>query len=156
MNNLNEIKHLLTEWLVGTVFASITFAAGFTIRLERVLVSSGKPSILMLNIRSVARVGDEAEWKRFIDSMPLEARRGEEDEPALAYRFMLLLGAEINDIELHDDGSISIFTTDKEAVVVTGKEDVWEESWVVEESREIASDNPRSIVCRSDGHITVM
>lgn len=77
MNNLNEIKHLLTEWLIGTVFTSITFTAGFSIRLERSSVSGDKPSVLILNIRSIARVGGESHWKRFIDSMPLKARRGE-------------------------------------------------------------------------------
>lgn len=129
MNNLNEIKHLLTEWLIGTVFTSITFTAGFSIRLERSSVSGDKPSVLILNIRSIARVGGESHWKRFIDSMPLKARRGEKDEPALAYyRFMFLLGAEINDIELSGDRSISIVTTNDETVVVTGVEDVWEES----------------------------
>lgn len=60
---------------------------------------------------------------------------------------MFLLGAEINDIELSGDRSISIVTTDDETVVVTGVEDVWEESWAVEESREIVGDNPRIIVC---------
>lgn len=153
MNNLNEKKNLLTEWLVGTVFASIAFDAGFSIRLERSSVSNDKPNVLILNIRSIARIGDENDWKRFIDSMPLKARRGEEDEPALAYRLMLLLGAEVKGIDLHDDGSISIVTTDGETIVISGVEDVWEESWVLEESKEVTKGAPRAVVCSSGGSI---
>lgn len=155
MNNLNEIRCLLSEWLVGTIFSTITFAAGFSIRLERSTLKDYKPNVLKLDIRSAARVGDEYDWKRFIQTLPLKARRGEEEDTALAYRFMLLLGAEIKGVDLLDDGSISIVTTDEETVVISGVENVWEESWALVESRDIVEENPRSIVCGSDGKVVV-
>ena len=111
--------------------------------------------MLSLDLRSGVRVGNEDDWKRFISSLPLQARRGEKDEPALAYRLMLLLGATIREVNLLDDGSISIGTTDGETITVQGLEDVWEESWVLEEPREVAGDNAKSITCRSDGKIFV-
>jgi len=155
MNKLDNIKSLLSEWLVGTIFASINFAVGFTIRLERTETSDKKPNVLNLDIRSTARFGNEGEWKHFIDSLPFKTRRGEIDEPALAYRLMLLLGAMISEVELKGDGSISISTTDGETFTVLGIEDVWEESWVLTEPRDVAGEQARSIICSSEGSVFV-
>lgn len=153
MTKLDNMRELLAEWLVGTVFVSVSFAAGFTLRFERPETSYEKPNVLYLDIKATARVGDESKWKQFVDSLPFKARRDEIDEPALAYRLMLLLGSTVSDIELKDDSSIYITTTDHETLVVMGVEDVWEESWALAESKEIAGENARSIICTSHGDV---
>ena len=153
MKNLDQITTLLSDWLTGMVLVSINYAAGFVVRLERDQPEKDKPSVLRLTIKSSARFGSEENWKGFLSSLPLKARRGEIDEPGLGYRLILALGAQIKDIKLQDDGLLSLSTNDKEELVIPGTEDVWEESWALEELKEVAGEEAKSIVCDSYGKI---
>lgn len=153
MKNLDKISTLLLDWLTGMVLVSVNYASGFTLRFERESSDNDKPSVLNLIIRSYARFGSEEDWMSFLGSLPIKIRRGESGDPGLAYRLMLALGSQIQNIELASDGSISLFTTDGEVLVIPGTEDVWEESWVLEELKEIVGDDSKSIVCDSSGKI---
>lgn len=153
MKNSDDISTVLLEWLTGMVPVSVNYAAGFAVRLEREISKKGKPNVLHLTIRSSARFGSQEDWKSFLSLLPIKDRRGETGDSGLAYRLMLMLGSQIRDIELTFDGTLSLSTTDMEVLIIPGIEDVWEESWVLEELEEIAGDDAKSIVCDSSGEI---
>jgi len=135
------------------ILVSVSYAAGFTVRLERERADRGKPSVLHLIIKSSARFGSEEDWKEYLTLLPLEVRRGETVDPGLAYRLMLALGTQIRDIKLLTDGSLKLCTTDHEVIFISGIEDVWEESWALEELKEVTEESPRSIVCNASGKV---
>jgi len=153
MKNLDELSTLLFDWLTGMILVSVNYAPGFTVRFERETSDNGKPDVLHLIIRSSARFGAEEDWKTFLNSLPIKVRRGDIDDPGLAYRLMLGLGSQIQGIDLAPDGTLSLSTTDHEIFVIPGIEDVWEESWVLEELQEIVGDEAKSFVCDASGKI---
>lgn len=155
MNEFKNIKDLINDWLVGMIVASFSFSAGFVIRLEREKISDGKPNVLYLDIKAVARSGDLVSWERLVASLPYKARRGEDDEPALAYMIMLMIGSEVTAADLSNDGILSISTTDDETLYISGVDDVWDESWVLRENSELGGENPRTIICSANGKLSV-
>jgi hypothetical protein len=157
MNEFKNVKDLINDWLLGMIIASFSFSAGFVIRLEREKISDEKPNVLYLDIKAAARSGDKASWEKLVASLPYKARRGEVDEPALAYMIMLLVGSEITSVDLDDDGSISISigTTDGETLYISGVDDVWDESWVLSEASEVCGENQRAVICSASGNLSV-
>ncbi len=155
MNEFKNVKDLINDWLLGMIIVSFSFSAGFVIRLEREKISGEKPNVLYLDIKAAARSGDKASWEKLVASLPYKARRGEVDEPALAYMIMLLLGSEITSVDLDDDGSISISTTDGETLYISGVDDVWDESWVLSEASKICGENSRAVICSASGNLRV-
>lgn len=153
MKNFDEISTLLFDWLTGMILVSVNYASGFTARFERENSDKDKSNVLHLIIRSSARFGAEEDWKTFLNSLPIKVRRGEVDDPGLAYRLMLALGSQVQVVELAPDGTLSLSTTDQEVFVIPGIEDVWEESWALEELQEIAGDDAKSFVCDASGKI---
>lgn len=153
MNNLHELSTLLSSWLSGMTLVSMTYAAGFTARFEREQYCKDKPNVLRLIIKSSARFDNDEEWKYFISSLPQNVRRGESGDPALAYRLMLALGALISNVELSHDGSLGLSTTDGELLFIPGLEDVWEESWILEELKDVVGPDAKSFICDASGKV---
>jgi len=155
MNTVIDFESILTEWLLGMVLASFEFSAAFRLRFERFGTDTdNKPQVLYLDIKAMSYIGDLEQWKDFVESLPMEARRSEKDEPAFAYRLMLLIGAEVNAVVLASDGTLSIGTTDDEPITVVGKDDVWEESWILAEPENVAGENARFVNCDSEGELS--
>ena len=154
MNTVINLQSVLSEWLLGMVLASFEFSAGFRIRFERIgSEAENKPQVIYLDIKAMSYVGDLDQWKDFVKSLPFEARRTEKDEPAFAYKLMLLIGAEINSVQLACDGTLSIGTTDGEPITVVGKDDVWEESWILAEPEDLSGWSARFVTCDSQGKL---
>jgi len=154
MNTALDFKSVLTDWLLGMALVAFDFSAGFRLRLERSEIDTDKPQVLYLDVKAMAYIGDLEEWKSFVQSLPMKARRGEEDEPAFAYRLMLLVGAEVRGVGLEHNGTLIIDTADNETITVTGKDDVWEESWSLSEPEDVAGENARFVVCDSEGELS--
>jgi hypothetical protein len=155
MNTVIHLKSVLTEWLLGMVLVSFEFSAGFRLRFERLgSDDENKPQVIYLNIKAMSYIGDLDQWNDFVKSLPMEARRSETDEPAFAYRLMLIIGAEVNAVHLASDGTLSIGTNDGESITVVGKDDVWEESWMLAEPEDVAGENARFVACDSKGELS--
>ena len=155
MNTVINLQSVLTEWLLGMVLVSFEFSAGFRLRFERSQSDAdNKPQVLCLDIKAMSYIGDLEQWKNFVKSLPLEARRSEKDEPAFAYRLLLLIGAKVNTVQLASDGKLGIGTTDDESITVVGTDDVWEESWIVAEPEDVIGENSRFVACDSNGELT--
>lgn len=153
MSNQDYVKSTLTDWLLGMILVAFDFSAGFRLRFERP-GASDKPQVLYLEIKSKMLIGNVNKWQEFVQSLPLKARRGELEDPALAYRCMLLVGAEITGVELSGDGSLDIETGDNEAINIKGQDEVWEESWILSEPREVVGNNARFVICDSHGAVS--
>jgi len=154
MSTVISIRSILTEWLLGMVLVSFEFSAGFRIRFERPGGDAeNKPQVIYLDIKAMSYIGDLDQWKGFVKSLPMEARRSETDEPAFAYRLMLLIGAEVNVVDLTHEGTLIIGTSDGESIAVVGKDDTWEESWILAEPEDVIGENARFITCNSSGEL---
>lgn len=79
-----DFKSVLTDWLSGMVLVAFNFSAGFRLRFERCESDIEKPQVLYFEVNAMAYIGDLKKWKSFVRSLPIKARRGEEDEPAFA------------------------------------------------------------------------
>lgn len=152
---INNIRSVLADWLVGMIFAAVEFSAGFRLTFERSGDAADKPQVLYLDTKAMTYIGKLEQWENFVQSLPFKARRTENDEPAIAYRLMLLLGAEVSNVELASDGTLTIETTDGESITVVGRDDVWEESWSLAEPANVAGEEstPRFVICDSEGGV---
>jgi len=151
MNATENIKQMLNDLLLGMTLVAMEFSAGFRLRFERPANTSDKPQVLYLDIKAMTYFGELEQWKNFVQSLPIKARRIENDEPAIAYRLLLMIGSEISGVELGYDGTLTIETTDNESITVVGKDDVWDESWLLVEPEDVAGGNARFVSCDSMG-----
>ena len=153
--NKSEIVKTMKDWLIGMIVASFNFSAGFIIRLERETPIPNHPNVLYLEFKSRAIFGDSESWSKFVDSLPLSARRGEPDEPAIAYMIMMMLGARITSVNLAEDGTLSIGTTDGDTLHLSGVEDIWDESWIISVKTELNEVGEKEICCDSEGNLSL-
>jgi hypothetical protein len=133
---------------------AVDYSAGFNLRFERKNNPIDLPNVLILEIKADAYVGDSASWSGFIKSLPLTSRRGENGEPALAYRLMLLIGSTVTFAKISENSDLIIETSDNEAITIVGNDDVWEESWIVRELGNVNDPKLRFIQCLDNGTIT--
>jgi hypothetical protein len=147
---MNNFDRILKEWLLGMVIASFSFSAGFSIRLERKVLSSEYPNVLYLDIKSLSRIGNKVDWDRLVKSMPFEARGIEPSEPAFAYMLMLLLGSEIVSLDIGNE-ALAMDTTYGKKLYIECVDDVWDESWVLGDRTDLVGENTRAIICKADG-----
>lgn len=152
--NREEITKIMKEWLIGMVVASFNFSAGFILRFEREEPRSNHPNVIYLEFKSQAIFGSSENWSKFLRSLPLSPRRGEPDEPAIAYMIMMMLGAKISSVNLSEDGTLSIGTTDGDTLHLRGIEDVWDESWILSVKSELTETSDEEICCDSEGNIS--
>lgn len=154
MTKVIDFQSVVNEWLSGTVFAAFGFSGSFRLRFESAENENvDKPHVLYLDIKSMVYVGDLKKWKIFVHSLPMNARRGEEDEPALAYRLMLMIGSEIKRADIARDGTLTIDTSDNESITIGGKDEVWDESWILREPEDVAGKHAKFILCDSQGEL---
>ena len=153
MNEDIYLEGMLNEWMVGTIFASFEFSAGFVLKFERIKATPPKPQVFYLDIKADSYIGDRKEWENFVKSLPIKEYGTEENKPAFAYRLMFLLGAEMLGVNLKNDGTIILNIKDDDFITVNGRDDVWDESWSLYESRDLAGEDARCIVCDSEGKI---
>ncbi len=128
------------------------YSAGFRLRFEHTNVEKDKPNVIHLEIKSGCYFGKDEQWSDFIESLPLKIRRSEKGDPALAYRLMLLIGASVCGVDVREDGNLTIETTDKETLTIQGRDDVWDESWIMSEPKEISGNKAKFIICDSKGN----
>ncbi|TGM98457.1 hypothetical protein [Leptospira dzoumogneensis] len=145
---------ILKEWLANMTIAAFEYAAMFRIRLESNVRIRTTPNVLYLELRSRAFFGSYTEWTSLVESMPYPARRGELDYPTFAYRIMLCIGSDIIKVEILDDGTLVLLTSDNEEITISGIEDVWEESWILTESSDLPNASKKQIICDSQGEIS--
>ena len=155
MKTTDTILSMLSDWLNGMILASFTYSAGFILRLERDVLVTNKPNVLFLTIRSSAIFDSKEEWSDFVNLLPMKTQQLDEDEPAVAYRLMLNLGKKIKKIEFGGNNTLILYIAnlDGEKLLIPGVDDVWEESWVVEELEELAGHAKRTILCDAFGKI---
>ncbi|TGL45672.1 hypothetical protein EHQ61_18560 [Leptospira wolffii] len=150
-----DYNGILKEWLANMSIAAFEYAALFRIRLESNVRTRTSPNVLYLELRSPVYFGSHAEWINLVESMPYPARRGELDYPTLAYRIMLCIGSDIINVEILDDGTLALFTSDDEKITISGIEEVWEESWILTEANDLPNASDKQIICDSQGKISL-
>ena len=108
--------------------------------------------MLCLEIKAKCYVGSIEDWNRIIEQLPFRSRRTDPDEPALAYWFMLLMGSTIDHVRINEDGALSMFTSDSEVLTVEGTDDLWNESWILQQPPDLGN---LKIICDSQGSLTI-
>lgn len=153
MSNFDRLDVTLEQWLLGMEIVAFDFHAGFRLRLERAEERSGCPQVLYLEVKARMLFDEEGKWDQFVALLPIKARRGEADEPALAYRLMLVMGAKVAGSDLLECGDLIISTSDNEKLIVKGTDDVWDDSWVLLEPDDLLGGGGRLLACDSQGNI---
>ena len=151
---MNGDSGIRKEWLANMTIAAFEYAALFRIRLESNIHTRKTPNVLYLELRSRTYFGNYTEWTKLVESMPFPARREEFDYPTFAYRIMLSIGSDITNVEILDDGTLILFTSDEEKITISGLEDVWEESWILTEAKDLPNASNKQIICDSQGKIS--
>lgn len=151
---MNDHSGILKEWLANMTIAAFEYAASFRIRLESNVRTRKTPNVIYLELRSTVYFGSYTEWTNLVESMPFPARREEFDYPTFAYRIMLSIGSDITDVEILDDGTLILFTSDNEKITILGLEEVWEESWILTEAKDLPNASNKQIICDSQGKIS--
>lgn len=148
-----QIDTLLNILMEEMVVAAFTYAASFTVRLERNRrrERDGRPGVLVLDPKATWWIGEREAWDTFLASLPLRARRIDPQEPALAYRLMLLIGTTITTATLGADGTLTLATEDGEAITIQGTTAIWDESWTLYVPPDVPGHDQWYIECLPDG-----
>lgn len=67
---------------------------------------------------------------------------------------MLSIGSDITNVEILDDGTLILFTSDNEKITILGLEEVREESWILTEAKDLPNASNKQISCDSQGKIS--
>lgn len=157
--HLDRARKALAHWCIGVKLSGFEHAGIFSLRLEHPQVNPTRPAVLRLDVLSSARFGSEDEWSAFWRGLPIAAKRGEPDAPALAYRLQLLVGASITAADIDGNGRLSLAMSDGDILVIDGSlgdpSDLVDTSWVLYPPPGVPSSDGQSIHCGAFGEITV-
>ncbi|MCP1674013.1 hypothetical protein J2T57_001112 [Natronocella acetinitrilica] len=155
MTTTSRLQAILGEWLVNMTLASFEFSAGFRVQFEsRETDEIDRPKVMILEIKSMSHIGEIDEWNNLVESLPKASRRTERHEPAFAYGLMLLVGVTVNAVRVEQDSTLIIETSDGESITIAGRDDVWEESWILAEPEDVAGVAAKFAACDSQGAIS--
>ena len=145
------VAAIIKKLLVDTYLTAMHYAAGFSVEFAR----EGKPPdptipmIVRLTMRSRWWIGKSEEWKVFLQQAPMSYCGGAPDEPMMAYALMCLNGAKIEDVVLHEDSTLTLVTSLHTEIHCSGKDNVFEESWIIDVPLDVPNHALWSVVCSS-------
>jgi len=151
--NTGEVEKVISDLLRGTFVTAHQYAAGFRVELSR----EGRPPhpfipmVVWLTLRSSWRVGSENEWQSMLSSAPWPTLDGEVNDPMRAYALAWLAGAEITDMSLTEGGELHLVTARGKDLVLSGTDEVFEESWIVDSPQDVPNSEYWSVVCDNAG-----
>ena len=157
---------LLALLLQNAVIANFEYWSEFILRIQRDEAQRSQalhdwfgesriPSLFCLRLRGKWRIGEPQEWAmavqqfqmKGITPMPAEA-------PLQASTLMLLLGIEILEVRVDENGGLTLVLSDGRLLIVEGLNEEWEESWFLELPVDDPDRERWSIICDSQGKIS--
>lgn len=148
------VEAILKKLLVDTFLTAIHYAAGFRVEFSRTgpPPSPTLPMVVWLTMRSQWWVGGKEKWEALLQKAPMPYVGAEPEEPMQAYALMCLKGVRIEDVALHDNSTLTLVTSYAE-MHLSGKDDTFEESWIIDVPPEVPNHELWSVVCSDTGEL---
>ncbi len=148
------VEAILKKLLVDTFLTAIHYAAGFRVEFSRTgpPPDPALPMVVWLTMRSQWWVGEREKWEALLHKAPMPYGSAGPEEPMQAYALMCLNGARIEDVALYHNSTLTLVTSYAE-MHLSGKDDTFEESWIVDVPPEVPNHELWSVVCSDTGEL---
>ena len=146
------VSRLLRGAHLTAIYVTGDFRLEFTKGAER---ADTIPRVTCLTMFSDWWVNDRSHWEAFLKTpVAFGAPSKAKEEAMKAYALVCLYrgGAEVKDIALGEDGTLLI-STSMGVLAISGQEDVFEESWILEVPKGLPDHDKWSVVCTSTGEL---
>lgn len=151
------VAAIVQELLVGASFTSVKYATFFHLELSHGTEKSMNPRLPMvmwLTLISEWWLGDRDSWEKFRrEPMTYLPVCKIEEEAKRAYALVCLIGSEIEKTQLGKDGMLTISTSAGASLHLSGREDIFEESWIIDVPRDVPNNELWSVVCTDEGEL---
>jgi hypothetical protein len=155
-DDLVEAREVIELLLEGAGIHQIKYAAGFSIELSRSRKDRNTeiPLVVRLTLRSQWWIGNRPEWEIFLSQTEMSSpvSCGDVEDPLRAYSLMCMNGYEVEAIDLSDDGTLRLLTR-AENLTISGQEDTFDESWILDIPEDVPHSRDWSVVCDSEGTV---
>jgi hypothetical protein len=150
------VGRIVRRLLKGAHLTAVFITGDFRLEFSRSDAATDvAPPVAYLTLRSDWWIGDRDQWEGLLNApvvfpAPSEVKR----EAMKAYAIVCLYrgGAEVEDIALSDDGTL-VLSTSMGALAISGREDVFEESWILDVPPGVPGHDLWSVVCTNTGEL---
>ena len=153
--DLGEATTVLRTLVEGATIVAFEYAATqFSIRLEAGKKEpTGMPQELLLALNSEWWVGSRELFGQEAARIPFHSVRLQSEYLARACALTAAMGSEVARVDLSADGSLELATSDGEVFHISGRETVFDESWLLLAEPGQPNSDDWSVVCDSSGEV---
>jgi len=156
-SDLEIVRTIATRLLVGTRPTEFRYSGLFSLDFSRESRPSDPklPMVVALTFRSDWWIGDKSEWLQFLSKHPEGFLEGKFEDAIKGYALMCLglSGARVDSVDVDSAGSLSIRTSVGKTLTLSGREDIFEESWIIDVPPGVPNHEFWSVVCTDRGEL---
>jgi hypothetical protein len=151
-----EVRNIARRLLVDTTLIAVHCTSLFSLEFQRASEGSDPrlPLLVSLTLISDWWLGERREWQEFLSSHPEGLLRDISCEDALrGYALICLTGSKVATVEIGPDASLNFSTSFGKTLRAAGREDTFEESWIIDVPKGVPGHEFWSVVCTDRGEL---